>query len=664
MKLKTKTTKPHLAGPTASLVTALLAIGISTAAAADWTGATSTDWNTPGNWSGNVVPTGENAIVNNASGNIATITADLAATPNDIVATGGGRIDHIAGTAGTGGGSWMFVGQDSTLSTYNLADTSVAGGGITGYGQGSGTLNATGNLQVAAWGGNRVGTMNINTTGALNVTGALRIGNDGGSVGIMNLESGTVVVSNNGAVFAGTENNIGHGGGIATLNISGGSLSVSNGLRLGNESGGNGTLTLSGTGALNVADELIVGRESGTGVLNVNGGTITTSGNGNMYIGRRNGTGTLNQSNGVISVIYEFGVGTRDDNKIGTGTYNLSGGTLSAGRNIFIGKEQGSSGTMDMTGGTMSTSDKLQIGHNQATGVLTQSGGTVNVQNEVYIGNENSASSVGTYTLSGTGVLNVGNEVIVGRDNGTGTFNLDGGTVNATKISGGNGSATVNFNGGVLKAKRDESNLIENLDTANVQSNGLKINSNGFNVATSQALAGTGGLEKLGAGSLTLNAASTYTGPTLVSAGTLKLELNSSITSAVTVEAGAALAGAGAIAGDLSFNSGAKFVFSLTQTLLANGATVSFADFGIDDLVGLSSATTVGLYNLIGGTAIINTNGLSNLGAANAADLGDGKSAYFTEGSLQVNVVPEPSTYALLVLAGLGLAGHVIRRRR
>ena len=664
MNPQTKTTKPHLAGPTASLVTALLAIGISTAAAADWTGATSTDWNTPGNWSGNVVPTGENAIVNNASGNIATITADLAATPNDIVATGGGRIDHIAGTAGTGGGSWMFVGQDSTLSTYNLADTSVAGGGITGYGQGSGTLNATGNLQVAAWGGNRVGTMNINTTGALNVTGALRIGNDGGSVGIMNLESGTVVVSNNGAVFAGTENNIGHGGGIATLNISGGSLSVSNGLRLGNESGGNGTLTLSGTGALNVADELIVGRESGTGVLNVNGGTITTSGNGNMYIGRRNGTGTLNQSNGVISVIYEFGVGTRDDNKIGTGTYNLSGGTLSAGRNIFIGKEQGSSGTMDMTGGTMSTSDKLQIGHNQATGVLTQSGGTVNVQNEVYIGNENSASSVGTYTLSGTGVLNVGNEVIVGRDNGTGTFNLDGGTVNATKISGGNGSATVNFNGGVLKAKRDESNLIENLDTANVQSNGLKINSNGFNVATSQALAGTGGLEKLGAGSLTLNAASTYTGPTLVSAGTLKLELNSSITSAVTVEAGAALAGAGAIAGDLSFNSGAKFVFSLTQTLLANGATVSFADFGIDDLVGLSSATTVGLYNLIGGTAIINTNGLSNLGAANAADLGDGKSAYFTEGSLQVNVVPEPSTYALLVLAGLGLAGHVIRRRR
>ena len=719
MKLKTKTPKFRCARLGTSLVTtALAAISLSAAGAQDnsWIGGISTNWNTAANWSSNAVPTGQNAVVNNTSGNIATITADLAATPNDIIVTGGGRIDHLAGTAGTGGGSWMFVGQNSTLSTYNLADTSVAGGGITGYGQGSGTVNATGNLQVAAWGGNRVGTMNINTTGALNVTGALRIGNDGGSVGVMNLESGTVTVSNINT-YAGAENNIGHDGGVATLNISGGSLSVSEVLRFGNGSGGNGTLnmtggainkagngqflvghnngtgtvvqsggtiiannelyignenagasgtyTLSGTGALTVSNEVVVGRESGTGVLNVDGGTITTGGNGNMYIGRRNGTGTLNQTDGVISVIYEFGVGTRDDNKIGTGTYNLSGGTLSAGRNIFIGKELGSSGTMDMTGGTMSTSDKLQIGHNQATGVLTQSGGTVNVQNEVYIGNESTNTSVGTYTISGSAGLNVGNQVIVGRDNGTGTLNLNGGTVTTKWIEGGSGSATVNFNGGVLKAKENQGSFIRDLDVANVQSGGIKIDSNGFAVATSQALTGTGGLEKLGAGSLTLNAASTYTGPTLVSAGTLTLALNSSITSAVTVAGGAALGGAGTIAGSLSFSSNAKFVFGLT-TLLVNGSSnsVTFTDFGIDDLVGLTSATDEGTYTIIGGSATINTNGLLNLGSASAYSLGGGKSAYFSQGSLQVTVVPEPSTYALLVLAGLGLAGHVIRRRR
>ncbi len=641
----------------------VLCLGLATSYSADnlWTGATSTDWNDGTNWALGGVPDtsfGDNAVVSTATPKIATITADISPTPNDINVTGGGRIDQRAGIAGTAGGAWMAVGMDGTPSFYNLADTSTTGLGISGYGQGTGTLNATGNLNLAAWGGNRNGTMNINTTGGVNIAGGLFIGNDNNCVGVMNLESGAVIVLH-GPGYATDNLQVGHNGGNGTLNISGGSLAASRNFRVGNEggtgtinitgglltiggtddmfigrdrgtgivnqsggvvdfnhntfigngnnansntsgtynlsagvfnvkrefvigreganaihtgtlnmtggtitktgdekflvghnngvgivvqsggtinvnqnelyignenAGASGTYTLSGSGALNVANEDVVGRESGTGTLNVNGGSITTTGNGNMYIGRRNGTGTLNQTAGVISVIKEFGVGTRDDNKIGTGTYNLSGGSIAVANNFFVGKEQGASGTMTMTGGTLGTSDKLQIGHNQATGVLTQSGGTVNVQNEVYIGNENSASSVGAYTLSGAGVLNVGNEVIVGRDNGTGTFNLNGGTVNATKISGGNGSATVNFNGGVIKAKRDESNLIENLDVANVQSSGIKVDSNGFNVSTGQVLTGTGGLEKSGAGQLTLSGANTYAGTTTVAAGALRIE--------------------------------------------------------------------------------------------------------------------------------------------
>ena len=650
--------------PRATPVVAALLLGLSAQLghAVDnfWTGAVSSDWNAAANWSEGGVPDtlfGDNAVVATTTPNIATITADISATPNDIIVNSGGRIDQLAGVAGTFGGAWMFVGQDSTPSVYNLADTSTPGVGITGYAQGTGTLNPSGNLQVGSWGPDRKGTININTTAGVNIAGGLFIGNDNNCVGVMNLETGAVTVSH-GPGFATDNTQVGHNGGNGTLNISGGSLSASRNFRVGNEggtgsinitggslliggtddifigrdrgtgvvtqsggivdfnhntfigngnnansstsgtynlnagvlnvkrefaigreganathtgtlnvtggtltktgdekflvghnngkgfvvqsggtitannelyignenSGAEGTYTLSGAGALTVSNEVVVGRESGTGILNVNGGTITTADNGNMYIGRRNGTGILNQSNGVIIVNKEFGVGTRDDNKIGTGTYNLSGGTLSVSNNIFIGKDLGSFGTVTMTGGTMTTSDKLQIGHNQSTGAFTQSGGTVNVQNEIYIGNETTNTSLGTYTLSGTGVLNVGNEVIIGRDDGTGILNLNGGTLNANKISGGTGNATANFNGGVLKAKLDESNLIEGLDSANIQSGGLKIDSNGSSVSTGQLLTGTGGVEKLGEGQLTLLAPSTYAGITTVTAGVLRVE--------------------------------------------------------------------------------------------------------------------------------------------
>ncbi|MEY4245307.1 MAG: hypothetical protein RLZZ245_2892 [Verrucomicrobiota bacterium] len=780
------------------VVTAIVvSFGISAANAADWTGETSSDWNTATNWSDSSVPTGQNAIVNNTSGNIATISADLSVSPNDIIIRSGSRIDHLTGTAGTGGGSWMWVENG----VYNLANTGSANAGITGFSQGTGSLNATGNLLVGAWGDNRNGTINVNTTGNFAVSGELFFGDSTDSQGTLNLQSGTMTVNNKifignnrgtgtlnmsggtltktggDQTFVGRDNGtgtltqsggtitlnhdfyvgqggggngtynissgavlntgrdfvigresgigsmnmtggtitktgdekfiVGHNNGVGTVVQSGGTITANNELYIGNENASaSGTYTLSGTGALNISNEVVVGRESGTGILNVDGGTLTTSGNGNMYIGRRNGTGTLNQTAGTISVNREFGVGSRDDNKIGTGTYNLSGGSLAAANNIFVGKEQGASGTMTMTGGTMTSSDKLIIGHNQATGILTHSAGTVNVQNEVYIGNENNASSVGTYTLSGSAELNVGNELQIGRDNGTGTFNLNGGTITTKKIEGGNGSATVNFHGGIVKAKQDEPNFIANLDTANLQSGGIKIDSNNFSVSTSQVFTGTGGLEKLGTGNLTLASTSSYSGATTIAGGTLIINGNISTSSLTTVDSDATLSGSGTVGaavvnGTLAVgNSPGQMNF--TNTVDLNGITIMEIDgtagagvMGGHDFVNLTGAGAAGilsyggtltldigtafgvgtylwnLFDFASETETFTTISLADQYAGNLLDgdsngvweLNSGNNAWqFIEstGVLGLTVIPEPSA---ALLSGLGMLA-LLRRRR
>jgi hypothetical protein len=127
------------------------------------------------------------------------------------------------------------------------------------------------------------------------------------------------------------------------------------------------------------------------------------------------------------------------------------------------------------------------------------------------------------------------------------------------------------------------------------------------------------------------------------------------------VGAGNAIGGDGTILGSLAFASGADFLFDPLKTLTVNGASVTFGGFGISDLIGFSAAIPDGSYTLIDGSAVINTANLSNLGAANAVDLGGGRSAYFETGSLVLQVVPEPSAF---VLAAAGLALASLRRLR
>src|SRR5439155_11467495 len=94
----------------------------------------------------------------------------------------------------------------------------------------------------------------------------------------------------------------------------------------------------------------------------------------------------------------------------------------------------------------------------------------------------------------------------------------------------------------------------------------------------SNAISGTGSLESLGSGVVTLDGASSYTGTTTISAGTLRvtksLSLGATPGGAVTVASGATLdIGGNTVANNLNF--GAKQFFIAGTGVGGNGAIVN-----------------------------------------------------------------------------------------
>ncbi len=176
-------------------------------------------------------------------------------------------------------------------------------------------------------------------------------------------------------------------------------------------------------------------------------------------------------------------------------------------------------------------------------------------------------------------------------------------------------------------------------------------------------------LVKEGSGILTLGGDNSFAGGVAVNVGTLLVQNTTGSGTGsgnVTVANLAAVGGDGSISGNLTLDSAARLVFSLTETLTVSG-TVSLANaFSVNSLVN-ADGTAVSWGSVAETTYTLISNGsnfsnITNFGLANAANLGGGKSAYFTGGtSLSLVVIPEPSTLAFLAV-GLGLAG-VLRRR-
>ncbi|MEO5912818.1 MAG: autotransporter-associated beta strand repeat-containing protein [Luteolibacter sp.] len=474
-----------------------------------WTGAADSNWNNTTNWSLGRVPVNpsvagsDNAVVNSLT-NFPVITASLTATPGDIIIGSGAtaRVDHRAGSAASSAANGILVGRAGGNGTYNLANTAISGGALTGYGTGSGSATAGTRLAIGTDAGS-AGAFRMNTSGTLAVTDLLSVGD--GAIGSFRLDSGNVNVGGE--------------------------------IRVGQAAGSTGSFSMSGGNVTN-NNAVTIGSQGGNGTLTVNGGSFTKNGTGNFVIGN-NAVGSLTQTAGAVTVNGQLWIG--QDVGATNDIYTLSGGTVAVNDWIAIGRF-GGTGTLNMTGGTVTKTGagNLTIGAS-ATGAVSVSGGLIDVQaGNIYVGELGAGPA--SLTLSGSGEIRTPQLLVGLADTTVGTVNLNGGTLKTALIDGGAATANVYFNGTQIIATANASPFISDLDIATIQVGGLRVNSAGFSLTIPQPLGGGGGIVKSGLGTLTLAGSVSFTGDTQVLDGTLVLNSPSlDNNSGVSIATGATL---------------------------------------------------------------------------------------------------------------------------
>ncbi|WP_456015062.1 autotransporter-associated beta strand repeat-containing protein [Methylorubrum populi] len=495
--------------------------------------------------------------------------------------TGGATITGGTLQIGTGGSITGDIANAAAL-VFDHSDTATYAGQISGAGtvtkKGTGTLTLTagqsytgdtvidgGTLAFATGQSNLTGqdasiALNTGSSATLNVTGSgtsLAIAKDTFSVG--DGGTGTLTVSDGAVLKTGTISYVGrNAGSTGTVTITGGGSTWDfgsvTGLRIGSE--GTGSVTVAAGGALVGAMDVVLGDDpaaSGTlivtgaksradfdianGALNVGmfgKGTLTVSEGGSLtsaygtIAGQRDSTGTATVagegSSWTVSGLY-VGYG-------GNGTLTVSdhGKVTALGEDSEIGTGQAATGQLTVTGAG-STVDfgtrKLTFGGDGGTGTLIVSEGASVTGGAVILGSK--AGSTGSATVTGKdSVWTLGTAGLTVGDQGKGALAIaDGGTLVVGRIVKGATAqgGTLALDGGTLRATADQAAFLSGFTGSDIAllAKGAVIDTDGHAIGVSSPLTGAGGLEKKGAGTLTLTGFNTYAGTTTISAGTLVL---------------------------------------------------------------------------------------------------------------------------------------------
>ncbi len=520
-----------------------------------------------------------NGIVQAAHTNALGTGATVVSAGATLELSGGIAPTNAISIAGTGVGSNGAIRNVSGANTLSGTITETVSAKITA--DTGTTLNLTGNLtgsNMTTWLGG-AGDINISqiTTGLgqVNVAGSGTVTYNGGTTA--NTYTGLTIVDSGTLSLNKTAgtNAITAGG----LLINGGTVS----LAANNQIADGAAVTLNGTGIFNVN-----GKTETIGQLNTTSATATTAlGAGSLTIAGPNNTNS--NYAGALT-----GAAGSSFNVAGTGKVYLNG------------NNSGFAGTVNVTNGTLNVS-----GSNSVLG-------TGNV----------SVSSVGNLQLQGG--ISVANTITV---NGTGTSG-NGAIENFAGNNAINGAVTL---GGNSRVQSDGGTL--------TLGGGVTLGANTLNVggvadvSITGTIAGVGGLTKDGLGALRLGAANSFSGTTVITAGSIITDATNAFnnSAALTVNAGASLLlqTSSQTIGSLGGSGTVDFGTSGQLTLGSGTSTFSGTFTGAGELIIGPGATLVLGANfndpnlkitLAGGTLSLNgttdTFGALNVTGASVLDFG------------------------------------------